>query len=133
MANGHYLSETDRRTAGLPILRPSNRQVGIANGGTSTARYVSRLPFPQLSAQAALADSFDDFPQSLMSIGKTCDDGTVAIFTQTGVTVHKDTDVLITCQGEPLLIGARDAHGRYRIPLAQHQGHWQPRRPSKKA
>ena len=80
-----------------------------------------------------LADSFDDFPQSLMSVGKTCDDGTVAIFTQSGVTVHKDTDVLITCQGEPLLIGARDAHGRYRIPLTQHKGRWQPRRPSKKA
>eukprot|EP00804_Cyclotella_cryptica_P025451 CCRYP_017210-RA/>CCRYP_017210-RA protein AED:0.40 eAED:0.40 QI:0/-1/0/1/-1/0/1/0/255 len=44
-----------------------------------------------------------------MSVGKTCDDGTIAIFTQSGVTVHKDTDVLITCQGEPLLIGARDA------------------------
>jgi hypothetical protein len=68
-----------------------------------------------------------------MSVGKTCDDGTIAIFTQSGVTVHKDTDVLITCQGEPLLIGARDAHGRYRIPLTQHKGQWQPRRPSKKA
>eukprot|EP00804_Cyclotella_cryptica_P013333 CCRYP_005110-RA/>CCRYP_005110-RA protein AED:0.26 eAED:0.28 QI:0/0/0/1/1/1/4/0/679 len=68
-----------------------------------------------------------------MSVGKTCDDGTIAIFTQSGVTVHKDTDVLITCQGEPLLIGARDAQGRYRIPLTQHKGRWQPRRPSKKA
>jgi hypothetical protein len=68
-----------------------------------------------------------------MSIGKTCDDGTVAIFTQSGVTIIKDTDVLITCQGEPLLIGARDAHGRYRIPLTQHKRRWQSRRPSKKA
>eukprot|EP00804_Cyclotella_cryptica_P010817 CCRYP_008749-RA/>CCRYP_008749-RA protein AED:0.21 eAED:0.21 QI:0/0/0/1/1/1/3/0/823 len=132
-ADGHYLSETDRLTVGLPILRPSSRQVGVANGGTSKARYVSRLPFTQLSTNAALADSFDDFPQSLMSVGKTCDDGTVAIFTQSGVTVHKDTDMLITCQGEPLLIGAHDAHGRYRIPLTQHKGRWQPRHPSKKA
>eukprot|EP00804_Cyclotella_cryptica_P011786 CCRYP_011381-RA/>CCRYP_011381-RA protein AED:0.36 eAED:0.36 QI:0/0/0/1/1/1/2/0/520 len=97
------------------------------------AKYVSRLPFPQLSPNAVLADSFVDFPQSLMSVGKTCDDGTIAIFTQSDITVHKDTDVLITCQGEPLLIGARDAHGRYRIPLTQHKGRWQPRRPSKKA
>eukprot|EP00804_Cyclotella_cryptica_P011508 CCRYP_017067-RA/>CCRYP_017067-RA protein AED:0.60 eAED:0.30 QI:0/0/0/0.5/0/0.5/2/0/565 len=122
-ADGHYLSETDRLTAGLPILRPSSRQVGVANGGTSKAPYVSRLPFPQLSINAALADSFDDFPQSLMSIGKTCDNGTVAIFPQTGVTVHKDTEILITCRGEPLLIGARDEHGCYRILLAQHKGH----------
>lgn len=132
-ADSHYLSETDRLAAGLPILRSSTRRVGVANGSTSTATYVSQLPFPQLSPNAVLADSFADFPQSLMSVGKTCDDGTIAIFTQSGVTVHKDTDVLITCQGEPLLIGARDAQGRYRIPLTQHKGRWQPRRPSKKA
>eukprot|EP00804_Cyclotella_cryptica_P003621 CCRYP_002237-RA/>CCRYP_002237-RA protein AED:0.34 eAED:0.34 QI:0/-1/0/1/-1/1/1/0/435 len=132
-ADGHYHSETDRLIAGLPILRPSSRQVGVANGGTSKARYVSCLPFPQLSTNAALADSFDDFPQSLMSIGKTCDDSTIAIFTQAGVTIHKDTNVLITCRGKPLLIGARNEHGRYRIPLTQHKGHWQPLHPSKKA
>eukprot|EP00804_Cyclotella_cryptica_P006028 CCRYP_000265-RA/>CCRYP_000265-RA protein AED:0.41 eAED:0.41 QI:0/-1/0/1/-1/1/1/0/253 len=120
-ADSHYLSKTDRLAARLPIPRPSSQQVGIANGSTSMTRYVSRLPFPQLSPNAAFADSFDDFPQSLMSIGKTCDDGTVAIFTQSGVTVHKDTDVLITCQGKPLLIGACNAHGRYHIPLAQHK------------
>eukprot|EP00804_Cyclotella_cryptica_P018636 CCRYP_011439-RA/>CCRYP_011439-RA protein AED:0.52 eAED:0.52 QI:0/0/0/0.5/1/1/2/0/345 len=105
-ADSHYLSETDHLAAGLPILRSSTRQVGVANGSTSTAKYVSQLPFPQLSPNAVLADSFVNFPQSLMSLGKTCDDGTVAIFTQSGVTVHKDTDVLITCQGKPLLIGA---------------------------
>eukprot|EP00804_Cyclotella_cryptica_P007549 CCRYP_010638-RA/>CCRYP_010638-RA protein AED:0.05 eAED:0.05 QI:0/0/0/1/1/1/3/0/1237 len=132
-ANSHYLSETDRLAAGLPILRSSTRQVGVANGSTSKAKYISHLPFPQLSPNAVLADSFVDFPQSLMSVGKTCDDGTVVIFTQSGVTVNKDTDVLITCQCEPLLIGARDAHGRYRIPLTQHKGWWQPQRPSKKA
>eukprot|EP00804_Cyclotella_cryptica_P009141 CCRYP_003208-RA/>CCRYP_003208-RA protein AED:0.61 eAED:0.32 QI:0/0/0/0.5/1/1/2/0/507 len=132
-ADSHYLSETDRLAAGLPILRSSTRRVGVANGSTSTATYVSQLPFPQLSPNAVLADSFADFPQSLMSVGKTCDDRTVAISTQSGITVHKDTDMLITCQGEPLLIGARDAHGRYRIPLTQHKGRWQPWCPSKKA
>jgi hypothetical protein len=48
-ADGHYLSERDRKNVGLPILRPSTKQVGVANGGNSTARYVSRLPFKQLS------------------------------------------------------------------------------------
>jgi len=48
-ADGHYLSERDRIKVGLPILRPSTKRVGVANGGTSTARYVSRLPFKQLS------------------------------------------------------------------------------------
>jgi hypothetical protein len=68
-----------------------------------------------------------------MSVGKTADDGTISIFTKDGVTVHKEQDVLITCKGEPILIGVRDERGRYRIPLLQQKGQWQPRKPSKKA
>ncbi len=49
-ANGHYISEHDQRKAGLPILRPSTWQVGVANGGTSNAKYVTQLPFQKLSA-----------------------------------------------------------------------------------
>ena len=132
-ADGHYLSEKDRISAGLPILRNSTKQVGVANGGSSQAKHVTQLPFKNISSNALQADSFDDFPTSLMSVGKISDAGTVSIFTSDGVTVHNDQDVLITCRGEPILIGVRDEHGRYRIPLHQHQGQWQPRSPSKKA
>jgi hypothetical protein len=68
-----------------------------------------------------------------MSIGKTADDGTISIFTKNGVTVHKETDVLITCKGKPILIGVRDKQGRYQIPLIQRRGQWQPQGPSKQA
>ncbi len=68
-----------------------------------------------------------------MSVGKTANYGTISIFTKDGVTVHKETDVLITCKGEPILIGVRDERGRYRIPLIQRQGQWQPWQPSKQA
>ena len=61
-----------------------------------------------------------------MSVGKTADNGTISIFTKDGVTVHGKKDVLITCKKKPLFIGVRDEHGRYRIPLVQCQGHWQP-------
>jgi hypothetical protein len=44
-ANGHYISKHDQHKAGLPILRPSTRQVGVANGGTSNAKYVTQLLF----------------------------------------------------------------------------------------
>jgi hypothetical protein len=67
-----------------------------------------------------------------MSVGKTADDGTVSIFTKDGITVHKEEDVLITCKGQPILIGVRDEHGRYRIPLVQQKGRWQPRPPKKR-
>jgi len=132
-ADGHYISKKDRRKAGLPIIRKSTRRVGVANGGVSQAKFVTQLPFKALSAQATQVDTFQDFPSSLMSMGKTANDGTISIFTKDGVTVHKETDVLITCKGEPILIGVRDERGRYRIPLIQQQGQWQPRRPSKQA
>ncbi len=132
-ADGHYISEKDRRKAGLPILQPSTQKVGVTNGGTSKAKYVTQLPFRQLSAQAMQADKFQDFPTSLMSVGKTANDDTVSVFTKEGVNAFKEEDVLITCKGEPILIGVRDSHGRYQIPLMQHRGQWQPRCPSKQA
>ena len=132
-ADGHYLREGDRKQLGLPILRKSAKKVGVANGGTSKGTFVTALPFPQLSTTAAEADTFDDFPTSLMSVGKTADDGNVSIFTKDGVSVYKEEDVLITCKGEAILIGKRDERGRYRIPLEQTRGNMQPRRPSKKA
>jgi hypothetical protein len=103
-AGGHYLSKIDRQQAQLPILRPSTKQVRVANGGSSSGKHVTQLPFEQLSEQATKADSFEDFPHSLMSVGKTADNGTISIFTNDGVTVHKEQDVLITCKGEPILV-----------------------------
>jgi hypothetical protein len=68
-----------------------------------------------------------------MSMGKTSDDGAVLVFTKDGINVFKEEDVLITCKGEPILIGIRDNQGQYQILLMQQQGHWQPQRPSKQA
>jgi hypothetical protein len=91
----------------------------VANGGVSQAKFVTQLPFKTLSAQATQANTFQDSPSSLMSMGKTANDGTISIFTKDGVPIHKETDVLITCKGEPILIGVRDEQGHYRIPLIQ--------------
>jgi hypothetical protein len=132
-ADGHYISEKDQCKAGLPILQPSTQKVGVANGGTSYVKYVTQLPFQQLSAQSRQADTFQDFPNSLMSVGKTANKGTVSVFTKDGINVFKEEDVLITCKGKPILIRVRDGHGRYQIPLMQQRGQWQPRRPSKQA
>ena len=74
-ADGNYISKADRKKAGLPILRHSTKRVGIANGGTSSGKFVTKLSFPQLSKKAAEADTFQDFPTSLMSVGKTANDG----------------------------------------------------------
>ncbi len=111
-ANGHYISESDQCKAGLPILRPSTQWVGVANGGTSNTKYVTQLPFCKLSARSRQADTFQHFPTSLMSIGKTLDDGTISVFTKEGVNVFKEEDILITCKGKPILISIWDNHGQ---------------------
>jgi len=129
-AEGHYISEKDRKTVGLSILRISAKKVGVANGSTSKGQCVTALPFSQLSTMAAEADTFNDFPTSLMSIGKTADDGNISIFTKEGVAVYKEKDVLITCKGEAILIGNQDKRGRYSIPLVQNRGNWQPKQPT---
>jgi hypothetical protein len=65
----------------------------VANGGVSQAKFVTQLPFKDLSAKAKQTDTFQDFPSSLMSVGKTADNGTISIFIKNGVMVHKETDV----------------------------------------
>ena len=129
-ADGHYFSKKDCKQAGLPIIRRSTKRVGVANGGTLTGKYVTKLPFQHLSDQAAEADTFDDVPSSLLSVGKTSDDGNISIFTKKGVTVHKEEDVLITCKGAPILIGKRGERGCYQIPLVQEHGKWAPHNPT---
>jgi hypothetical protein len=48
-SDGLYLSEKDRRKAGLPILRPSTQTVGVTNGGTSKAKHnVTKLTFGKI-------------------------------------------------------------------------------------
>ncbi len=44
-SDGYYIRKYDQPKAGLPILRPSTWQVGVANGGTSNAKYATQLPF----------------------------------------------------------------------------------------
>jgi hypothetical protein len=130
-ADGHCISEKDRHKLGLPLLRISAKKIGVANGDTCRGKYVTALPFPQLSKKAAEEDTFNDFPTSLMSVRKTADDGNISIFTKEGISVYKEENVLITCKGEAILIGKRDERGRYRISLIQNQGNWQPRQPTK--
>ncbi len=62
-ADGHYISKKDCRKAGLPIIQKSTRWVGVANGGVSKAKFVTQLPFKDLSAKAKQADIFQDFPE----------------------------------------------------------------------
>ena len=132
-ADGHYLSKQDRAKLGLPILRILDKKVGLANGSACNSKYVTSIPFPQLSSKAVEADTFEEFPTSLMSAGNTSDGGKVSIFKKDGVTIHKEEDVLIIFHNKPILIGKRDERGKYRIPLTQDHGQWQPRRPTKAA
>ena len=63
-------------------MRVSAKKVGVANVGVGNGKYVTKLPFPKLSNKAAEVDTFEEFPTSLMSVGKAADDGNVSIFTK---------------------------------------------------
>ena len=65
-----------------------------------------------------------------MSVSKTANDANVSIFAKEGVKIYKEEDVLIKSQRKTILIGKRDERGRYRIPLTQDHGQWQPRKPT---
>ena len=86
-ADNHYMSEADRIGLGLPILWLSHKHVAVSNGVTRKVKYVIRLPFPQLSTTTSEADMSEAFPSSLMSVGKTSNDGNVPIFTNEKVKV----------------------------------------------
>ncbi|KAL7439594.1 hypothetical protein ACHAXM_007602 [Skeletonema potamos] len=116
-ADDHFVTEEDRIALNLPILGPSMKRVAVANGGIEQGKYQTILPLPNLPPEARLGDSFDSFSNSLISVGRLAGAGTTSIFTKTGVEVHKDEDVLILVSGKPLLVGKRDEHGRYKIPL----------------
>ena len=81
--DGNYISETNRKIAGLPILWHLTKRVRVANGSTSSGTFVTKLHFLKLSAQAVETDTFQEFPTSLMSVGKTANDGKISIFTKT--------------------------------------------------
>ena len=52
-ADNHYMSEADSIGLGLLILQPYHKRVAVANGGTSSGEYVTRLTFPHLSTSTA--------------------------------------------------------------------------------
>ena len=85
--------------------------MNVANGKTCKAKFVTQLPFQTMYTSARTANTFTEFPHSLMSVGKTADNRMISIFTKSGVTVHKEHDVLIRMKGKPILIGVRDNHG----------------------
>ena len=116
------MSEVDRANLGLPILLESTKRVGVANGGANRGKYVTMFPFPQLSGTAAEADTFNEIKTSLMSVEKTTDDGNVSVFTKEDVKIYKEEEILITCNGKPILIGRRGERDRCRIPLVQQMG-----------
>ncbi len=46
-----------------------------------------------------------------MSMGETSDEGTILVFMKESINIFKEEDVLITCKGEPILIGIQDNQG----------------------
>ena len=110
-ADRHYITKDNHKQAQLPILCRSSKKVNVANDETCKAKFTTKLPFQSLSTSAREADTFTEFPHSLMSVGKTANNNTISIFTKSGVTVHKEHNGLIQMKGKPILTGVRDEQG----------------------
>ena len=68
-------------------MRILDKKLQITNCGSCNGKCVTTLPLPQLYSKAAEADTLQEVPTSLMSVGKTADDGNVSIFNKYGVTI----------------------------------------------
>ena len=86
-ADRHYISKANWRETGLPILCRSTKLVGVANDTISQGQSVTKLA--ALLTGAAKADTFCDFPSSLMSVGKTANLDHTSLFKKDRATVHK--------------------------------------------
>ena len=93
-ADGNYLNKTDRTHAGLPILKPLKKRVGVADGGVSVGTHVTHLTFPQLPHKESTADTVTYLPNSPMSVGTASDDNIVSVFAKDGVKFYYREDVL---------------------------------------
>ena len=100
---------------------------------TSCSKHITRLLIPVLSDVVSEADTFADFLNSLMRVGKTADTSNVSIFTKDGVTVHREAVLLITFKDKPIMVGKHNECSCYSIPLLQHHSQRQPHHPSKQA
>ena len=131
-ADVHCVAEGDRKLLGMPALRPSTKRVAVADGTVCRGKFETRLPIDGISDSAATADTFDNFKSTLISVGELANDGTVSVFTEDGVSVHKKEEVLILVKGKPILVGYRNSRGQYKVPLEYRKGQMAPIKPTRK-
>ena len=55
-ADRHYLSEKDRTKLGLPILRISDKKVGVDNGGACNGKYIKKYHAKPLSRESTFKE-----------------------------------------------------------------------------
>ena len=115
----------------LPIKRKSTKEVFVANASTKQGKHKTELPLEGLSLKARAADNSEAFRTTLISGSKGVDNGSTEILDRHGVKVYKDEDVLILVKGKPVMIEKQDNNGRFKIPLMQYRGQWQPRVPTR--
>ena len=67
-----------RQEADLKTKGKSSKRVIVADGRFNQAEHTVDLPFDRLSPQAREGDTFMNFKESLMSVGKVNNDGNVS-------------------------------------------------------
>ena len=85
--------------------------VTLPDGRHATSTHEGTLNWPTVPLAARRGHIFPDFTDSLLSIGKLCDQDLTATFNKTAVTIHDGTTTFLT--------GPRDAvTGMWRLPIS---------------
>jgi hypothetical protein len=97
-ATGHYITQSDSNQCTNKTYTDIGPNVSAASGTVMKATHSLTVPLaPQLSATAEEGHLLNGLTNnSLVSIGKLCDDDCTAIFTKDFVRVKKDDTVIIT-------------------------------------
>ena len=100
VTTGHFLVPTSITTDIKPYISPFH--VTLPDGYKIQASHTTLLPIPQLPITAREAHIFPDLDNhSLISIGKLCDSGCIAIFTKTHVYIQFNNITILSGRRHP--------------------------------
>jgi hypothetical protein len=113
-ASGNYIATRDMSS--LIDVRPAGAEsivVSLPDSTTNVSTHIGLLNFPHLPLAARIAHVVPDFTGSLLSVGTMCDNGMIAVYTDSDVTIREKAT------NNVVLRGTRDPYTRmYMIDIA---------------
>ena len=106
---GHFVQQPEYESGYLAYdgpmfnIQPASNPISVTlpDNSTMTNTHEATLRIPGVSMTASKAYVFSNMASSLLSIGQLCDDGCIALFTKSRVTIIKDNAVILMGNRDP--------------------------------